>query len=152
MSQPQAEPARLRSLLRTVPKDKYTLSSPIDVALTAFTPGNYDDDGLSVNFDDEITAEELVARSRKPESTIVVRIPESLFKSLGLTLVPTHDPGDSPGHAIIPELNRGRYDSSAAEKQAIKVIAAKLAQAASQGIVHVPPEVQRKVLSQQPPS
>lgn len=144
MSQPG--PQARRFLLRRVPNGKYEVKSSIDILLTAFTPTQDDTDGVSVHFADEISPQDLAGTARNPDTTLVVRIPEQLLTNFGLTVVASQQAGDSPGHAVIPELNRTRYEASKAAKNAIKEIAAKLAREATTGIVHVPRPIQAEIL------
>jgi hypothetical protein len=101
----------------------------------AFIPSPRDVDGLSFYLESIISAPEVAAAAEKPAACYVVAsLKAGDLYALGLTLVPTQDPHDLPGHIISPEINSTTYNDST-QKPKIKEISKKLAEIASHNIV-----------------
>jgi hypothetical protein len=99
----------------------------------AFKPTTDDEDGLSVYRERFVNPAAVAAAGRTPGAYYVVRVPMSALRQLNLTVVPV--PADLPGHAVIPELNRKRYET---DKASLKRIQLELAKLAAQALVLQP--------------
>jgi hypothetical protein len=79
----------------------------------SFTPNKKDTDGISCYLERLMSVEALIEASlpRPASKIVIVRLQASVFFDLGLTLRRTFDPGDLPGHSIVPELNWNDYQS-----------------------------------------
>lgn len=101
----------------------------------AFLPSPRDVDGISFYLESMISPSEVAAAAEKPASCyIVASLTAGDLYALNLTLIPTDEPGDLPGHVISPEINLASYNDSA-KRRRIKEITKRLAEIASQHIV-----------------
>ena len=126
-------------LLRRFPNepDKFDFSLQIP-RLNIFLPSNEDVEGLSLNREGEsfTNAEQVLASATSEKirsSGGVVAVLTGAVRENGMTVIPS--PADSPGHVIIPEMNRTEYDRKEADgsrpgKQKIKELADRLARIA----------------------
>jgi len=90
-------------------------------------PNKRDQDGLSFNREEFISAEDLRNLAQNPNVRHfggVLAVIAGWLRDLGLTI--RLDPSDSLGHVIVPEMNRKLYSSSRAEEERIKELADKL--------------------------
>jgi hypothetical protein len=129
MSQEQAPAGRERFLLRRIHKDRCTKTEPVEALRAGFSPADNDTDGLSVYFEDQTSAAEVLAAARKPADWFVFRVPLQPVLDLGLTVVPDELPEAPRGHALIPELNVVNYR---ADKERWKSKQQELAELANQ--------------------
>ena len=126
-------------LLRRFPNEPdqfdFTLQVP---RLNIFLPSSRDMDGLSLNREGDgfMTAEEVLASATSDKIRAnggVIAILTEKVRQDGMAVNPS--PADTPGHVIIPEINRAEYDrqlpdGSKPGKQQIKALADKLARIA----------------------
>jgi hypothetical protein len=117
MSQEQAPAGGERFLLRRIHKSRCTKTEPVEALRAGFCPTDEDTDGLSVFFEDQTSAAEVLAAARKPAECFVFRVPLRAVLGLNLTVVPDELPKGPRGHALIPELNVSAYR---AEKERTK--------------------------------
>lgn len=107
------------------------------VAPYAFRPNRKRDiDGMSFFREDFSDPNEVAASNKHPAGAYVVRLRVSDLQGLGLTVQAAPDPGELPGHAVIPELKFLPSTASKEEKERIKILEVQLALLASQGIAH----------------
>jgi len=137
--QPPIEPDEF--LLRRFPNETGLFDFVLgNATYSAFLPNRNDQDGLSLNretrgsSDGFLTPEEHLAKAGTENFRNTggeAAIPVSDVISAGMTVVIDDDP-DSPGHVLIPELNRADYDAKSPSgekpgKQRIKLLADELA-------------------------
>jgi hypothetical protein len=120
-------------VLRRIHKDNFDATLRIPFRPASFKPTESDQDGLSVYRERFVSPFEVAATGRTPGAYYVVRLAVQDLQRLNLSVVPT--PGPLPGHAVIPELNRGFYEK---EKQRSRDLQLELSRLASQAIVHRP--------------
>ena len=91
-------------LLRRIPHDYFDaeLASPIQRA--AFRPTDRDVDGISLFREMHLSPKDLSSTGTKAPY-VVGRIRASEIERIGLTLLPTPDPTQPPGHVSVPQLN-----------------------------------------------
>jgi hypothetical protein len=123
----------MENVLRRIHKDHFDGSLRIPFRPAAFKPTESDSEGLSVYREQFVSPSEVASGGRTPGVYCVVRLAVQDLRELNLSVVPT--PGPLPGHAVIPELNRGFYE---AEKQRSKELQLELSRLASRAIVHRP--------------
>jgi hypothetical protein len=108
-------------ILRKIPKAQgyFDPRKKPPIERGAFSPNAKDIDGISCFLERLMSIELLVEISapRPPSEIVIVRLRAKDFYDLGLTLRRTFDPGDYPGHVIVPELNREDYEN---QKQRFK--------------------------------
>jgi hypothetical protein len=103
-------------ILRRIHISQYKAGLPIPIQAGAFRPSTEDDDGLSFYREYHLSAVALARSGRKPaEEYVVVRYRARDLLGLGLTLEPTCNPDDLPGHVIIPELSKSKYHDNKAK-------------------------------------
>lgn len=122
-------------VLRRVHRVYYDQHLPIPIQPAAFRPTQRDTTGISVLRERFATPADTLANlpPDKRADYYVVRLPVRDLLTLGLSVVPEPIPGGPPGHAVIPELNRGAY---ARNKRGLKEIQLRLAMLAGSHIVH----------------
>jgi hypothetical protein len=120
-------------ILGRIHRDHYNPSLPIPFLPVAFRPTVDDEDSLSVYRERFVASVAVATAGRTPGAYYVVRLAMSALRHLNLTVVPV--PADLPGHAVIPELNRKRYET---DKATLKRIQLELAKLAAQAIVLQP--------------
>jgi hypothetical protein len=100
----------------------------------AFTPNRNDVDGLSFFLEREMSIEAMIesAAPRPASELVVIRLHAKDVYALGLTLRRTFNPGDLPGHVIIPEINWNDYQT---RKTALKPLIVQLVHLAEKNIV-----------------
>lgn len=139
-------------LLRRFPNEpdnfNFVLLTP---KLSCFLPSKADEDGLSLNREGDgfLDAERMLALARSENVRLnggVVAVLTLSVRQNGMTVNP--DPGDTPGHVIIPEINRTDYDRIEADgtrpiKQRIKELADILARLAI-GQIRIMPKPKNK--------
>jgi hypothetical protein len=128
-------------ILRRIPINPgyYSPTKAPPVERGAFVPRPIDVDGLSFYLEREISPAELVAAVQNARCRFVVaRMRASDIYGLGLSLVTTMEPGDLPGHMIVPEINFATYHDRA-QRQRMKEWGAALAEIASRNIVFESP-------------
>jgi hypothetical protein len=128
-----------RYVLRRIHKSHFHPGASLEIDPAAFRPSKDDHDGLSVSFENEISADDLAAFARQPaENYGVVRFGIAELEQLGLT-IQRDTADDAPaGHAFIPEINTNDYASSRELKRKLKDLGFQLARLASRGIVRRP--------------
>jgi hypothetical protein len=96
-------------VLRRIHKNNFDFKLSPPVKRPAFEPNPHDDDGLSVHRELFITAENLAWRGRKPGEYFIARlgVRELASENYRLTVIPSSDADQPPGHAVIPELKTG---------------------------------------------
>lgn len=130
------EPPPTRSVLRLIPKAWYHVELTHPIEWVAFKPRENENDGISV-YDAEVTTPaQLDAASRKPGTFYIARLRIEDLSALGLSVQQT--PGHVVGHLIVPELSRSAYERN---KPTMKEVFLKLANLASQDIVHRPSSI-----------
>ena len=101
-------------VLRRIPKAPgfYDSDKTPPIQRGAFTPNRNDTDGLSCFLERLMSIERLIelAAPKPASELVIVRFLARDIYDIGLTLRRTFDPGDPPGHVIIPELNKAAYD------------------------------------------
>jgi hypothetical protein len=122
-------------ILRRIHKNQVGTGSPPAIGFTGFRPTPEDTAGLSVYRENLITPAEVAASGRKPGEYFVVRLPVGELRLLGLTVVADERPEGPTGHALIPELN---LEACKREKAKMREIQVRLAELASQNVVHSP--------------
>lgn len=101
----------------------------------AFRPNDKDVDGLSFYLERKLSVSALIEAASKPaDHYIVARFRAGDLHALNLSLIPDEQPGDLPGHLIVPEINWVDYHDSE-KKRRIKEWCFALARLASKGIV-----------------
>jgi hypothetical protein len=121
-------------LLRRVHRNHYTPGQPIALfTRDAFKPTQEDTDGISLQRESDMAAagkgpSEMSAAGRKPGEYFIIRLKAKDYLNQGLSIVPDQQPGDLPGHSIIPELSLSGYQN---KKQAMKNIQDELIKLAS---------------------
>ena len=128
-----------RYVLRRIHKSHFHPGASLEIDPAAFRPSKDDHDGLSVSFENEISADDLAAFARQPaENYGVVRFGIAELEQLGLT-IQRDTADDAPvGHAFIPEINMNDYASSRELKRKLKDLGFLMALLASRGIVRRP--------------
>ncbi len=126
-------------VLRRVAVSVCRLDLAIPFSPAAFRPHETNDtDGLSVYREKAVTqaADVLFAvAEEKRGKFFVVRWVVRELVALGLTVVPSPEPDDIPGHCVIPELSWSNYQ---ANKDRMKEVQAELACLAAQNIAMRP--------------
>jgi hypothetical protein len=125
-------------VLRRVHVNHFRDGLPTPIQRAAFRPNEQDTAGISVYRERFVSSYADVLTIVKPEKRgnyYVSRLCVRAVRGLGLDVVPDPDPGDIPGHSIIPELSWSRYQ---ADYDRLADIQEQLAVLASQGIVHSP--------------
>ncbi len=122
-------------VLRRIHKNQVILTSPTPIQRNAFEPKPRDDTGISVYREAIVSAAAVAAAGAKAGEYYVARLAITDLIRLGLTLIPDPQPGELPGHCVIPELT---WQSFQQNKQSSKEVQRNLAQLASQNIVHHP--------------
>jgi hypothetical protein len=133
MSEEQLSVDVTEYVLRRIHKDHFDATLRIPFRPAAFKPTDSDRDGLSVYRERFVSPLDVAAAGRSPGAYYVVRLAVQDLQRLNLSVVAT--PGPLPGHAVIPELNRGFYEK---EKQRSRDLQLELSRLASQAIVHRP--------------
>ena len=91
-------------------------TTPIDQSRSTpprFAPLPQDQDGLSFFRERLISAEQVARSARQPaENYIVARYRAGDLFDLGLTLTPTNDSDDPPGHVVVIELGNSGYNEN----------------------------------------
>lgn len=122
-------------LVRLVWGDRLTNRVPV-ISPNAFEPRATETEGISLYrldcLNDPTDALMPIQESKQPRYAIV-KIPVSLLISLGLSTQP--QPGQVPGHVVVPELNITDYNADKARFTPIKL---RLAEAASENIIRRP--------------
>jgi len=133
------------TLLRRFPSDPGQLEKDLKTPRFAiFVPSPTDVDGLSLNREGPLFV-------RDPEALLILAKNENIriyggviavltgnVRARSMTVDP--DPGDTPGHVIIPELNRTEYDSSRDGKRRVQDLAIRLASEAAKVRVYPKPK------------
>ena len=124
-------------LLRRFPNegDKFDFVKKIPL-FASFLPSKADTDGLSLNREGFMTAEDFLSHSQSPNMKLcggVAAVLASWVRKEGMTIVSAT--AELPGHVLIPEINRKDYDFVALDgsrelKHLIQGLADKLARAA----------------------
>ncbi len=122
-------------VLRRIHQNHCARDGPQLILPAAFRPTGDDVEGLSVFRASLVLAAQVAAAGRKPGEYFVAALSVGALLQLGLTVVADDQPGDLPGHALIPELSGPAYQQG---KKSLKLIVAELARIASQHIVHRP--------------
>jgi hypothetical protein len=122
------------SLLRHFPSDpgKYDFNLAVP-RLSCFLPTGEDKDGLCFNREVFVAADQLLALARNANVRQyggVLAVLAVWLRDQGLTVRP--DPADTPGHVLVPEMNRNDYDASRGGKEKIKTWADKLVRLVAQ--------------------
>lgn len=107
-------------VLRRIHKNDRKKKSPGFIRM-AFGPSKNDTDGLSVFREHFSSAIAVASAARQTsENYFIARLSvRELRERFGLTVVPSPDPGQPEGHAVIPEINTQNMDEHASkEKQA----------------------------------
>jgi hypothetical protein len=133
MSEEQLPVDVTENVLRRIHKDHFDGSLRIPFRPAAFKPTESDRDGLSVFRERFVSPSEVASGGRTPGVYYVVRLAVQDLQRLDLSVLPT--PGQLPGHAVIPELNRAFYEN---EKQRSKNLQLELCRLASRAIAHRP--------------
>lgn len=136
MSEDRDQVEDAESVLRRIHKIYYNTGAVTPVQPEAFRPTERDVDGLSVFRERFVSAAHVLAdvAEGKRASYFIARLAVRDLRALNFTVVPAPRM-DLAGHAVIAELNWTSYQK---DKPRLKELQAKLAQLASQGIVHRP--------------
>jgi hypothetical protein len=90
--------------------DYYNPSLPTPMLALAFRPNKQDNDGISLYREFFLTVDRLAGSARKPaEFYVVARFRAADLFAMGLSLLPTQEEGDLPGHVVVPELTWAAY-------------------------------------------
>ena len=132
-------------VLRRVPATFCDESLTVPVQRLAFRPAAGDTDGLSVYRERVIAPQQLLAvipDEKKRAKYFVVRLAVRDIRGMGLTIVPTPDPGHHrPGHASIREMNITDYhQNDGGNYKLCGDWQQELAKLASRDIIHRPPQ------------
>jgi hypothetical protein len=112
----------------------YDPSLAVPVLLEAFRPNRKDSTGISVFRARFAQPEDCLPRDpAKRSGYALARLAVSDLRNLGLGVRPEPIPDGPPGHAVIPELCWGSYESDRARLKPILLALAKLA---SNNVVH----------------
>jgi hypothetical protein len=104
----------------------------------AFEPHKKRDvDGMSFFREDFVTPRQVAEACRHPDGALVARIKVRHLRKLGLTVQPTPNPDELPGHVIVPGLKHDQQ-RSASEKRRIADLSRQLAEMASNSIAYSP--------------
>ncbi len=122
-------------VLRRIHKNHVDPGPPVIVGFTAFRPTPEDTAGLSVYREKMVAPAIVAAGGRKPGEYYIARLQVSSLRQLGLTVIPDEQAAGPAGHALIPELSLGACRQ---EKAKLREIQVRLAELASQNIVHIP--------------
>jgi hypothetical protein len=122
-------------VLRRIHRNHVDAGPPPVVGFTAFRPTMEDTNGLSVYRDQFISPREVASGGRKPGEYYVVRLPVRALHDLGLTVVGDEQADAPAGHALLPELS---LDACQKDKVRLRAIQVRLAELASQHVVHYP--------------
>ena len=82
----------------------------------AFTPNPTDTDGISIYRERLSSASVVVNDTDRPTQYKIARILARDYLALGLTLEPKEEPGDLPGHLVVPEINIVDYQGPDKDK------------------------------------
>jgi hypothetical protein len=122
-------------VLRRIHKNQVDAGPPPVIGFTGFRPTPEDTAGLSI-YREKLVSPALVAASgRKPGEYFVVRLPVRSLRQLGLTVIAEEQAEGLAGHVLIPELSLAACRQ---EKARLREVQVRLAELASQNIVHVP--------------
>ncbi len=100
-------------ILRRIHINHYDPHRPIPIDAASFRPSPQDQDGLSFFRERLISAEQVARSARQPaENYIVARYRAGDLFDLGLTLTPTNDSDDPPGHVVVIELGNSGYNEN----------------------------------------
>jgi hypothetical protein len=135
MSQEAARVSDEEFVLRRIHRNQVDAGPPPVVGFTGFRPTPEDTTGLSVYREQLISAAEVAAGGRKPGEYYVVRLTVRALRDLGLTVVADEPTGAPAGHALVPELS---LDACRRDKARLREVQVRLAELASQNIVHFP--------------
>src|SRR5438128_2199772 len=119
-------------VFRRVHRNHVDAGPPLAVRFPAFRPTVSDTSGLSVFRQSLTSAAEVAASGRKPGEYYVARLAVADVKSLGLSVFADELPNGPTGHALIPELSFGNYQS---DKPRSRAVQERLAEMASRNIV-----------------
>jgi hypothetical protein len=127
-------------VLRRIHRNHVDAGPPPVVGFTAFRPTLEDTNGLSVYRDQFISPREVAASGRKPDDYYVARLPVQALHDLGLTVVVDEQTEGPAGHALLPALS---LDACQKDKARLREIQVRLAELASQHVVHYPDKPER---------
>jgi hypothetical protein len=122
-------------ILRRIHQNQVDPGPPPVVGFTGFRPTPEDRAGLSVYREKSIAPAEVAASGRKPGEYYVVRLSVRALRDLGLTVVADEQVQGPTGHALVPELS---VESCKRDKARLRDVQLRLAELASQAIVHYP--------------
>ena len=124
------------TVLRRIPEiaGYYDPSKAPPVGVVAFRPTPDDTDGLSFYLEKETSAAELIASGKPGKHYTVARMRAGDLYELGLHLIPDQQPGDLPGHLILPEGNLKTYNDPA-QKHRVKEVCKNLSDLANKGLI-----------------
>jgi hypothetical protein len=122
-------------VLRRIHRNHVDPGPPPVVGFTGFRPTPGDTAGLSVYRENSISAAEVAVSGRKPGEYYVARLSAAALRALGLSVVLDEQSQGPAGHALLPEL---RLDACKNDKTRLRAIQVRLAELASQNIVHHP--------------
>lgn len=136
--------SRNEVLLRTVPNSVgYYTPGLGNWALNslAFEPRQVDVDGISLFREDFVTRQHLASKSGHACGVRVARVTAKECAGLNLSVTPSPNSKQPPGHVVIPEMPfvKGKTQQHKEQRQEIKDLAHLLAQFANQRKVYVPP-------------
>ena len=124
------------TFLRRIPvgPGHYDSAKNPPIGVGSFRPSASDTDGLSLYRERATPAEVLAAGGRPGTSYVIVRFTAREIRGLGLTIRPDQQPGDLPGHHLIPEINTMTYDDKMT-RGPVKEACKRLADLANQAII-----------------
>jgi hypothetical protein len=125
-------------ILRRVHVNHYRDGLPSPIQRAAFRPNEQDTTGIPVYRERFVSSYADVLTIVKPEKRgnyYVSRLSVRALRGLGLDVVPDPDPGDIPGHSVIPQLSWSNYQ---ADHDRLADVQEQLAALGSQDIVHRP--------------
>jgi hypothetical protein len=102
-------------ILRRVHANHFQADLPTPIQRAAFCPSKSDQTGLSCYRERFVETYLQVLTAVPPDRRgkyYVCRLCVSDLMRLGLTVVPDPSPQDIPGHCIIPELSKPKYDAN----------------------------------------
>lgn len=114
-------------LLRRIHKKDVQVAATIRFPRGSFVPNRHDTNGLSFYRERFISPANLADAGAKRGEYFVVRIAAAAMRALGLTLSPSPDPAQPPGHVLVPELRLERYRTDKANMTLIQIELMKLA-------------------------
>lgn len=122
-------------ILRRIHKNHVNPALPPAVHFLGFRPSKDDTAGLSVYREKYTSAQQVAEAGRKPGEYYVVRLAVRDLAALNLSIVPDDLAEGPAGHALLPELNVTACEH---DKKRLREVQVRLAELASQAIVHHP--------------